>query len=62
LADEPTGALDAKNGRAVMDLLAQRARETGAAVVVVTHDSRISQFMDRVVTMEDGRLLAGLAV
>ncbi|MBI5884087.1 MAG: ABC transporter ATP-binding protein, partial [Elusimicrobia bacterium] len=38
LADEPTGALDAKNGRAVMDLLAQRARETGAAVVVVTHD------------------------
>ncbi|MBI4679504.1 MAG: ABC transporter ATP-binding protein [Elusimicrobia bacterium] len=59
LADEPTGALDAVNGRAVMELLAERARKAGAAVVVVTHDLRVAQFMDRVVLMEDGRLTAG---
>ncbi|MBI5211065.1 MAG: ABC transporter ATP-binding protein [Elusimicrobia bacterium] len=56
LADEPTGALDAQNGKAVMELLAQRARESRAAVVVVTHDSRVAQFMDRVLHMDDGRL------
>lgn len=56
LADEPTGALDAKNGRAVIELLARRARESGAAVVVVTHDPRLAEFMDRLYTMEDGRL------
>ncbi|MBI5624451.1 MAG: ABC transporter ATP-binding protein [Elusimicrobia bacterium] len=61
LADEPTGALDARNGKAVMDLLSRRAREAGAAVVVVTHDSRIAAFMDRVVHMEDGRLTLGEA-
>ena len=55
LADEPTGALDANNGRAVMELLAERARETGSAVVVVTHDARMADCMDRVLTMEDGR-------
>jgi putative ABC transport system ATP-binding protein len=56
LADEPTGALDTSNGRAVIELLTNRARETGAAVVVVTHDPRVSDLMDRVLTMEDGRL------
>ncbi|MFA6318179.1 MAG: ABC transporter ATP-binding protein [Elusimicrobiota bacterium] len=61
LADEPTGALDAENGKAVMDLLASRARESGAAVIVVTHDNRVARFMDRVVLMEDGRLTAAEA-
>ncbi len=56
LADEPTGALDAKNGRAVIELLALRARESGSAVVVVTHDPRLTELMDRVITMEDGVL------
>ncbi len=56
LADEPTGALDAKNGRSVIELLVRRAKESGAAVVVVTHDPRLAEFMDRLYTMEDGRL------
>lgn len=54
LADEPTGALDSQNGRGVIELLTRRARETGAAVVVVTHDPRLMDYMDRVLTMEDG--------
>ena len=56
LADEPTGALDTQNGRAVIELLARRARESGAAVVIVTHDPRVADQMDRVLRMEDGRL------
>ncbi len=54
LADEPTGALDSQNGRGVIELLTKRARETGAAVVVVTHDPRLMDYMDRVLIMEDG--------
>jgi putative ABC transport system ATP-binding protein len=62
LADEPTGALDTANGRAVIELLTARARETGAAVVIVTHDPRVSDLMDRVLKMEDGRLRDGKAL
>lgn len=56
LADEPTGALDAENGRLVMGLLAAQARGAEAAVIVVTHDSRVARHADRVLHMEDGRL------
>lgn len=56
LADEPTAALDAEQGRVVMGLLKRRAREHGSAVVVVTHDARVRGFADRVFEMEDGRL------
>lgn len=56
LADEPTAALDAEQGRHVMALLRKRARELGTAVLVVTHDPRVREFSDRVIEMEDGRL------
>ncbi len=56
LADEPTAALDAEQGRIVMALLRRRARERGTAVVVVTHDPRVRNYADRVIEMEDGRL------
>jgi putative ABC transport system ATP-binding protein len=56
-ADEPTAALDADNGRAVMTLLTQLARERDVTLVVVTHDERIYPFADRIVRVEDGRLL-----
>ncbi len=59
LADEPTAALDAASGRAVMELLTRRARQAGAAVLVVTHDPRVREFMDRVYVMEDGRVREG---
>jgi len=56
LADEPTAALDAFQGRRVMDLLRTRARESGTTVLVVTHDPRVREFADRVIEMEDGKL------
>jgi putative ABC transport system ATP-binding protein len=56
LADEPTAALDAEQGRLIMGMLRKRARECGTAVLVVTHDPRVRDFADRVIEMEDGRL------
>jgi putative ABC transport system ATP-binding protein len=54
-ADEPTGALDSLNGERVMRLLAGSARETGAAVVLVTHEPRVAAYADREVVVRDGR-------
>jgi putative ABC transport system ATP-binding protein len=56
LADEPTAALDAANGRATMAILSTTARERGRAVLVVTHDPRLFEFADRIVHIEDGVL------
>lgn len=57
LADEPTGALDKDSGRAVVDLLQELARERGVAVALVTHDNRILDVADRILHLEDGRLI-----
>ncbi|GAB2915977.1 ABC transporter ATP-binding protein [Streptomyces mayteni] len=54
-ADEPTGALDSLNGERVMELLVAAARDTGAAVVLVTHESRVAAYSDREVVVRDGR-------
>jgi putative ABC transport system ATP-binding protein len=54
-ADEPTGALDSLNGERVMGLLADAARQTGAAVVLVTHEPRVAAYADREVVVRDGR-------
>jgi putative ABC transport system ATP-binding protein len=56
ICDEPTSALDKANGHAVMELLRGIARVPGRCVVVVTHDSRIYGFADRLAEMEDGRV------
>jgi putative ABC transport system ATP-binding protein len=56
LADEPTAALDGENGQAIMQLLAEVAREPGRAVLIVTHDPRLLPFADRIVHIEDGRI------
>ncbi len=56
LADEPTAALDAKNGMAVMELLAKVAQDTRRAVLAVTHDHRTLQYADRIITIDDGRI------
>lgn len=56
LADEPTAALDIKSGLAVIELMRSLARERGRAVVLVTHDSRIIEFADRIVRIADGRV------
>jgi putative ABC transport system ATP-binding protein len=58
LADEPTAALDGENGRAIMKILAEIAKEPGRAVLIVTHDPRLLPFADRVVHIEDGLIKA----
>ncbi|GAB3141041.1 ABC transporter ATP-binding protein [Micromonospora sonneratiae] len=55
-ADEPTGALDSLNGERVMRLLTEAARQTGAAVVLVTHEARVAAYSDREVVVRDGRV------
>ena len=57
LADEPTGALDTENGQAIMTLLAEIAKDRSRGVLVVTHDPRILPFANRVVHVEDGRIV-----
>src|SRR5262245_25482061 len=60
-ADEPTSALDWNRGRQIGELLQQCARERGAVLVVVSHDSRVIPYADRVLHLEDGRLSAAHA-
>jgi len=57
LADEPTAALDGENGQAIMKILAGIAREKERAVLIVTHDPRLLPFADRVIHIEDGRIV-----
>ena len=57
LADEPTGALDTENGYAVMKVLAQIARDPTHGVLVVTHDPRVRAFANRILHIEDGRIV-----
>lgn len=56
LADEPTAALDWTAGRTVMELLRDSSRQRDCAAVVVSHDPRLTEFADRVVHLQDGRL------
>ncbi len=58
LADEPTGALDSANGQAIMKVLAEIAKDPSRGVLVVTHDPRILPFADRIVRIEDGRIVS----
>ncbi len=57
LADEPTAALDTENGHAVMALLARIAKDQLRSVLAVTHDPRTLPYADRVITIEDGKIV-----
>ncbi len=59
LADEPTAALDRDSGRDVVELFRRHADEHGAGIVMVTHDNKILDIADRIVQLEDGRLVEG---
>jgi putative ABC transport system ATP-binding protein len=56
LADEPTAALDRKTGREVVELIHDLAKKQGCAILLVTHDNRILDVADRILTLEDGRI------
>ncbi len=56
LADEPTGNLDTKNSREIMNLLRESNRDLGQTLVVITHDESIALSADRVIAIEDGRI------
>jgi putative ABC transport system ATP-binding protein len=58
LADEPTSALDSQTGREVVEILLRLAREEGCTILMVTHDVRIADVADRVIEMEDGRIVS----
>lgn len=58
LADEPTAALDKASGHEVVSLLRGMARQRGVSILMVTHDPRILDVADRVVAMEDGRIVS----
>jgi putative ABC transport system ATP-binding protein len=57
ICDEPTAALDSKNGEIVLDLFMNVARTPGRAVIIVTHDNRIFPYADRIARMDDGEIL-----
>lgn len=57
LADEPTAALDSHSGREVVNLLHELAKEQHCTILLVTHDNRILDVADRIVSMEDGHLV-----
>jgi putative ABC transport system ATP-binding protein len=61
LADEPTAALDSHSGRNVMQILRDLAHAHNKAVVIVTHDNRVLEFGDRIIHMEDGRIVSATA-
>lgn len=56
LCDEPTGALDYKTGKQILDLLQKTCKETGMTVVVITHNQALTPMADRVITIRSGRV------
>ena len=61
LADEPTGNLDAATGHEVVDLLFRRRLETGATLLVITHDPELAEHCGRVLTLGDGKIASDTA-
>ena len=57
LADEPTGALDSKTGRTVMDLFHQFHEEQGKTIVLITHSNELAEETERIITIRDGSVM-----
>ena len=57
LADEPTGALDSKTGRMIMDIFQQLNREQGKTIVLITHSQELAEETGRIVTLKDGEII-----
>jgi putative ABC transport system ATP-binding protein len=58
LADEPTGALDSKTGRLVMDIFHKLHRENGKTIVLITHNPELAAETDRIITLSDGSIIS----
>lgn len=61
LADEPTGALDSKTGRRIMDLFHMLNKEKGKTIVLITHSPELAQETDRIITLKDGEIVGETA-
>jgi len=62
LADEPTGSLDSKNAAQVLDLLGQLRQQRALTLIIVTHDAAVSGRADRIIRMQDGKILPASGV
>ena len=60
LADEPTGNLDSRSSREIMEIFQRLQRDSGITLVVVTHEPEIASYLDRVITFRDGQVIADL--
>ena len=58
LADEPTGNLDRKNGKEIIDLLKLSNRNLNQTILLITHDEKIALEADRIITIEDGKIVS----
>ena len=58
LADEPTGNLDSKNTKEVLELLKHTSSKFNQTIIIVTHDLSITNYVNRVITMEDGNIIS----
>lgn len=56
LADEPTGNLDSKTSEEIMDIF-QRLNQTGATIILVTHEEKVARYASRIISLEDGKIL-----
>lgn len=59
LADEPTGNLDSKTSEEVIDLLRSTTQEFGQTAILITHDERVARKADRIIRIEDGKIIGG---
>ena len=57
LADEPTGNLDSKNSKEIIELLKKSNKEYGQTIVLVTHDEERAKQADRIITINDGKII-----
>lgn len=57
LADEPTGNLDSKNSKEVMELIVKSAKKNNQTIVLITHEADIAKMADRIITIEDGKIV-----
>lgn len=58
LADEPTGNLDQKNSKEIIDMLKLSNRNLNQTIILITHDEKVALEADRIITIEDGRIIS----